>query len=93
MAARVTAERIGEAGYVEGIDGILTAMRRRRFISVTNKGAFVLTRDLAAATVFDLYQCLNLTVCPDAGDDGVDIHSSPYQRIDPDLGRGGTRCS
>ena len=82
----VTAERIGEAGYVEGIDGILTAMRRRRFISVTNKGAFVLTRDLAAATVFDLYQCLNLTVCPDAGDDGVDIHSSPISALIRTLG-------
>ena len=58
----MTAEKISDAVGGAPVETILKAMLAGRFVCMTQAGAFVLSRDLAAATVYDLYDCLGLTV-------------------------------
>lgn len=77
----VAADQLGAAAGGVGADEIVAAMHAGRFTAVTESGAYVLIRDLTAATVFDLYQCLNLAVSPDPGDAGARTEPTPIDSL------------
>ncbi len=55
-------EDIGAAIGSDGLDDVMGQLQDGRFVAVTDSGAFVLCRDLSAASVHDLYRCLGLSV-------------------------------
>jgi membrane protein len=94
----LTEEAIAGAIGAEGVDEVLGRLREARYIAVTDSGASVLCRDLAKATMLDLYRCLRLGAMPGAATDTsgqVETGAGPNARVQAliaDLGAAEGAC-
>lgn len=99
LAALRTAQRdgrslseaeLGDAAGAEEIDPVLASLQAHGFVAPTEAGTFLLSRDLAAATAFALYDALGLTVVgPHTGDTSAPdgLASDDFSDLPPHLAR------
>ena len=100
--ASVTGEEMSEEAVGAKIDGgadeVLGLLRAGHFVSVTDAGGMVLSRDLVKTTVHDLYQCLGLGVATGepatqmTGESMQDEREARIAALIDSLGKAETTC-